>query len=118
MKKTLLLAGVAALAMSFSPSQAEPGNGCPIVAADTAATECTYTATGAATVIAATPNSWSITVVRDGEPVVLADSESAQVPSTTTINPANGEEVTVTVGPDCAGPACGSIGALLVLETA
>ena len=120
MKKTLLLASVAALALSFAPSQAEVGNGCVAGPGEVeASASCTYQSTGAATNwVAATPNSWTITVVRDGVTVKLAESDSAAPPSTGTITPQNGETITVTMGPDCAGPACGSVGVVAVLETA
>lgn len=120
MKKMLLL-GATLMALSFVPAHAERGNGCSASgAAQDAATSCSYTATGAGTYVAATPNSWSITTIRNLETVVLASSGSAQAPSSGSFASAAGEKITVTMGPNCVPGnfVCGSVGTVTAVETA
>lgn len=119
MKKILLLA-VAAVAFAFIPASAAPGNGCATGPGEqNAGLSCTYVAGAAsARYFTATPNSWSITVVRDNQVVVLAEGETAP-PSSGTIDTIVGETVTVNMGPDCVPGdfVCGSIGTVSVFET-
>lgn len=123
MKKMLLL-GAALMALSFVPANAAPGNGCSASGGATnVATTCSYVASGGGTYAAATPNSWTITVPdrnSDGQPEVLASSDSAQLPSSGSLASLAGETVTVTMGPDCVpgDVVCGSIGSVTAGETA
>jgi hypothetical protein len=120
MKKLLLLAA-AAMAFAIVPASADAGNGCATGPGEqNAGSTCTYVAASdTASYLTATPNSWSITVVRDNEVVVLASGETAP-PSSGTIATIPGETVTVTMGPDCVPGdfVCGNVGTVIVGETA
>lgn len=120
MKKILLLAA-AAMALAIAPASATPGNGCAAGPGELdAASSCQYTAGAlSARYVVSTPNSWTITTVRAGETVVLAEGETAP-PSSGLIDTLPGELITVTMGPDCVPmtPVCGSIGTIVVGETA
>lgn len=120
MRKMLLAAALLVIGAAIAPAAADPGHGCQIIGGETDAQgSCTYTATGPATYVAATPNNWTITVVRGQETITLVSEESAQPPSSGAVATAAGDVVTVRMGPDCvpATPVCGWIGLLVVTET-
>lgn len=122
MRKIVLAGAAMAIALSLAPSHAEPGHGCQAVGAEQGDSfSCDYTANGPATWVAATPNSWTITVVRqvDGVPteVERVESDSLQPPSTGELETEEGDTVTITVGPDSAEVVEGSIGIVAAFET-
>lgn len=123
MRKIILAGAAMTLALSLAPSHAEPGTGCAAAGgAQGEALSCTYEATGPGTWVAATPNHWTITVVRvvDDVPteMTLAESADLQPPGTGELATLAGDEVTITVGPDSAEVVDGSIGIVAAFETA
>lgn len=125
MKKVLLGAVGAVLALSLAPANADAGNGCQAgPGAPDAGQTCTFTATVAgARYVQATPNFVTIIAERvvDDETVTveLYKKDALDPPGQGTINTLPGDEVTVTMGPDDADPipVTGSIGIVAVSET-
>lgn len=125
MKKLLASAVLmAAVGLAGMPAHADPTNAC--VAGDSAGAPvaqdapltCTYTATGPGEYVAATPNSYTISVTHNGVTTTAVDSDSLTPPANGTFAAAAGDTVTVTVGPDDAVIATGSVGIVAAHDAA
>ncbi|MFP5224341.1 MAG: hypothetical protein ACLGH3_02095 [Actinomycetota bacterium] len=125
MRKIILGAIAAAMALSMGSATADPGNGCATgPGAPEVGGTCTYTASGAASALILTPNSVKIEAMRtvDGveTTVVLFETDSANpaAQGVRSLATQAGDKVTVTQGPDCVEePVCGHIGIVVVGET-
>jgi hypothetical protein len=126
MRKIILGAVAAAMALSMGSATAEPGNGCATgPGAPDVGAECTFTATvDGASALILTPNSVTIEATRtvDGveTTVTLFDTGSANpaAQGVQALATKAGDLVKVTQGPDCVEePVCGHIGLVVVGET-
>lgn len=102
MRKIVLIAMIAAAFAVLSPAQAVPPECVALGQGQSfSAVTCSYTATGAGTYAASTPNSWKIYALRDtdGNPltppveVILASSGTLGVPGSGPLASLSGETV-------------------------
>lgn len=130
MRKIILGAIAASMALSFGTASAEAGNGCVVQPGYQAQGLCTYTADGPGTLFLATPNAVKVTAVR----VVDGVDTTVSLWSNGTADPAAqgqralatlaGDKVTVTVGEDANGDCvddayvCGTVGLIAAVEGA
>lgn len=126
MRKIILGAIAASMALSFGTASADAGNGCQTgPGAPDAGATCTYTATGAGSVLIATPNSVNVkaTYVNEQGQTVVRDelnfgSANPQAQGVHALDSQAGDKVTVTQGPDCVEePICGHVGIVVAGET-
>lgn len=122
MKRVLCAALLAVLVFGLRPVWAQPRLACQTIGqGPSEAVVCEYVATGVANYVAATPNPWRITVLRvengQEQTVTLASSTGEPV-ARGGLRTFAGEHVTVTLGASCfePSPACGTAGAILVVE--
>jgi len=120
MRKVLVLAIGAVMALSFSVGHADQTNACVATDATGVVTpgqlSCTYTATAAqGQITQATPNQVHVTVTKDNVTTNAYDQDSLNLPGQATFSTPVGSTVTVTVGPDtAAGPIAGAIGLVVI----
>lgn len=126
MRKIILGAIAASMALSLGTANAAPGNGCATGpgAAGEGAT-CDYVATGPGTLLVLTPNSVKVEATRmvnDEEVTVTLFQAGSADPAAQGSRPLAtlaGDKVVVTQGPDCVeDPICGHIGIVVAGETA
>jgi hypothetical protein len=110
MKKLLLAAIGATLALSFTPGHADVTHSC--AAKDTTgvvsqgALTCTYTSVaGQGQIAFATPNQIHVTAVVAGRTVELWSTDTLTPPGNATFDQPTNTVITVKVGPDDASPA-------------
>lgn len=131
MKKVLLAAIVACMALATVPSHAEAGNGCRTVGdGPSAEIRCEYTAKAAqATLLDATPNTVQVFETHkaaNGSNVTTklydCGADVCKAPPGTTLNTPVGATITMILGnadaPEGFCPVCGTVGFAQILETA
>ncbi len=122
MRRMLVLAAGAAMALSLSMGHADPTNAC-LATGDIGGFStpgpltCSYTAASASgQIIQATPNQVHVTVTYEGETTEVYVQELLTLPGQETFATPVGSTVTVTVGPDAppGSPQGGAIGLVIV----